>query len=107
MPCAPQGPSFGLAPEQRTVLFLQHQQRRSFSQRFLFAFEFALQLEISLLQIPHFLGALAPDPGSTDATKIRPARARDEARPGRARDTSRSTLRRPARGSPARPSAVL
>ncbi|MDR6496450.1 hypothetical protein J2797_006377 [Paraburkholderia terricola] len=29
-------------------------------------FQLALQLDIGLFQIPYFLGALAPAPGSTD-----------------------------------------
>src|SRR5580698_7437680 len=70
MSCALQGPSFGLALEQRTILFLQHQQRCCFSQRFLLTVQFALQLHIGLLQIPYFLSVLASAIGPDYGAKI-------------------------------------
>src|SRR5271154_3662351 len=68
--CALQGSSFGLALEQRTILFLQHQQRCRFSQRFLLAVQFALKLYVGVLQFAYFLGALTPTPGPADGAKI-------------------------------------
>src|SRR3979490_1944430 len=65
-----QGPSFGLALEQRTILFLPPQQRCCFSQRFLLTVQFALQLHIGLLQIPYFLSVLASATGPEDGAKI-------------------------------------
>ena len=105
--CALQGRSLRLVLEQRTILFLQHQQRCRLSQGLLLTVQFALKLHIGLLQ---FTDLPERSPGDCQPCRRRKSprpTARDDGQTNPAHDTTRSGLRRPTRGSHAKPPAAL